>query len=343
MDSLTHVVLGAALGEVTLGKRIGYKAMLIGALADTVPDFDVFANFFTDDEILKLQLHRAYTHSILTQFIWAFPFAWITYVLFKRSISYGRWYLLWILGLLTHITLDSQTTYGTQWFNPFSNMLVGFNNICVVDLVFTLPFMLFVIACLFMRKDNPLRQRTAWMGLGYAILYLCGTVVTKNVVANHFEAELKRQNIPAEQVYTSPAFFTNFLWSGIANSKDSVWLGEYSVLQKRETIKVVSYPRNTALVDNYPDRRSAEVLKWFSQDKYFATESGDTLKFYNVKWGRGDYRETDADKAIPFHFEVYPDGKGGYTSANVQADFGGDKFKSALKAFLHRITDAGDY
>src|ERR1043165_4338618 len=44
MDSLTHIVLGAAIGEALLGKKIGRKAMLWGALADTIPDFDVFAS-----------------------------------------------------------------------------------------------------------------------------------------------------------------------------------------------------------------------------------------------------------------------------------------------------------
>ena len=39
MDSLTHIVLGAAIGEAVLGKKIGRIAMLWGALADTIPDF----------------------------------------------------------------------------------------------------------------------------------------------------------------------------------------------------------------------------------------------------------------------------------------------------------------
>ena len=48
MASVTHLVLGAAIGEVVLGKKLGYKAAIIGALADTVPDFDMcLAIFFT--------------------------------------------------------------------------------------------------------------------------------------------------------------------------------------------------------------------------------------------------------------------------------------------------------
>ena len=42
MDSLTQIILGAACGEVALGKKIGNKALLIGALGGTIPDLDVF-------------------------------------------------------------------------------------------------------------------------------------------------------------------------------------------------------------------------------------------------------------------------------------------------------------
>jgi len=47
MDSLTHTVLGACLGEVIAGKQLGKKAMLIGALANNLPDIDVLTSFWT--------------------------------------------------------------------------------------------------------------------------------------------------------------------------------------------------------------------------------------------------------------------------------------------------------
>ena len=48
MDSLTQIVLGAAVGEAVLGKKIGSRAMLWGAIAGTIPDLDVFLRFFRD-------------------------------------------------------------------------------------------------------------------------------------------------------------------------------------------------------------------------------------------------------------------------------------------------------
>ena len=44
MDSLTHTVLGACLGQVIAGKKIGKKAMLWGAIANNIPDIDVITS-----------------------------------------------------------------------------------------------------------------------------------------------------------------------------------------------------------------------------------------------------------------------------------------------------------
>ena len=63
MDSLTQIVLGAAVGEAVLGKKVGNKAMLYGAIAGTIPDLDVISSFFTDT-VTALEIHRGFTHSV---------------------------------------------------------------------------------------------------------------------------------------------------------------------------------------------------------------------------------------------------------------------------------------
>ena len=49
MDSLTQIVLGASVAEASLGKKIGNKAIVLGALAGTIPDLDIISRFFVDD------------------------------------------------------------------------------------------------------------------------------------------------------------------------------------------------------------------------------------------------------------------------------------------------------
>ena len=62
MDSLTQIVLGAAVGEVAAGKKVGNRAMLIGAIGGTIPDLDILANFVADD-MTALAFHRGISHS----------------------------------------------------------------------------------------------------------------------------------------------------------------------------------------------------------------------------------------------------------------------------------------
>ncbi|MBT8293638.1 MAG: metal-dependent hydrolase, partial [Eudoraea sp.] len=64
MDSLTQIVLGAAVGEASLGNKVGNKAMLYGAIAGTIPDLDIIANYFTDT-ITATEWHRGFSHSIM--------------------------------------------------------------------------------------------------------------------------------------------------------------------------------------------------------------------------------------------------------------------------------------
>lgn len=76
MDSLTQIILGAAVGEAVLGKKIGNKAMLYGAIAGTIPDLDVLTSFFTDT-VSALEIHRGFTHSIFFSVLFAPVFAYI--------------------------------------------------------------------------------------------------------------------------------------------------------------------------------------------------------------------------------------------------------------------------
>lgn len=81
MDSLTQIVLGAAVGEAVMGRKLGNRAMLWGAVAGTIPDLDVAANFATDT-ISALVYHRAFTHS-LTFAVLASPIlGWATHRLY---------------------------------------------------------------------------------------------------------------------------------------------------------------------------------------------------------------------------------------------------------------------
>ena len=89
MDSLTQIVLGAAVAEASLGKKIGNRAMIWGAIAGTLPDLDVIANGFMTP-VDALAFHRGPTHSALYLFITSFILGWIVFRMYQ--LPFQKWF-----------------------------------------------------------------------------------------------------------------------------------------------------------------------------------------------------------------------------------------------------------
>ncbi|MCH1588128.1 MAG: metal-dependent hydrolase [Flavobacteriales bacterium] len=82
MDSLSQIVLGAAVGEAVLGRRIGNRAMVWGAVAGTLPDMDVLGKYFLS-ELDNLAFHRGISHSLLFCVLGALVLGWMTHRLYQ--------------------------------------------------------------------------------------------------------------------------------------------------------------------------------------------------------------------------------------------------------------------
>lgn len=84
MDSLTQIVLGAAVGEVTLGRKIGNRAMVWGAVAGTIPDLDVFVGKLLYSPTGALAFHRGITHSIFFAVFFSLAIAYVVHQYYLR-------------------------------------------------------------------------------------------------------------------------------------------------------------------------------------------------------------------------------------------------------------------
>ena len=84
MDSLSQIVLGAAVGEAVLGKKLGNRAMVWGAVAGTLPDMDVLGQFFLN-ELDNLAFHRGISHSLTATVLGSLFFGWATDWLYRSS------------------------------------------------------------------------------------------------------------------------------------------------------------------------------------------------------------------------------------------------------------------
>ena len=152
MDSLTQIVLGASVAEAALGKKIGNKAIFLGAIAGTIPDLDIVMRFFVDDLTASV-MHRGFSHSLIFPFIVAPILGVLAKKIYSNleDVSQFDWNKMFFLALLTHPLLDAQTTWGTQLFWPF-HWRVAIENIFIIDPIYTLPFLIFLILTAFQDK-----------------------------------------------------------------------------------------------------------------------------------------------------------------------------------------------
>ncbi len=286
MDSLTHIVLGAAIGEAVLGKKIGRKAMLWGALADTIPDFDVFASpCFTNAQ--QLMVHRGITHSFLFILIMAPLLGWLFYKWYKRpDVSQGRWTLLFFLGLFTHILLDSLTAYGTGWFEPFSNYRVSFNTIFVADLFYTLPFLICVLVALIAKNSSARRIKWNKAGLWISTLYLVFTILNKWHINSVMEAGLAKNNIKVTEVVTTPTALNNFLWMSYSPDATGYWFGYYSIFDKTRDVQFYHVNKKEELLARFQEDESIKILKHFSKNYYVMSEHDSSIFFNDIRFGQ---------------------------------------------------------
>ena len=117
MDSLTQIALGAAVGEATLGRRIGRRAMLWGAICGTLPDLDVLVPL--GGVVEDFTSHRSWSHSLLVMAAFTPVMVWLILKIHPHTRQHRwRWHVLVYLVFATHALLDSFTVYGTQIFWP---------------------------------------------------------------------------------------------------------------------------------------------------------------------------------------------------------------------------------
>lgn len=304
LDSITHIVLGAAIGDTILGKKIGRKAAWIGMLAKTLPDFDLFYTGLKDPR-LYMCCHRGHTHSLIWETVFAFPIAWLFYWLFKRRVAYQQWLVLFLVCLLGHSLLDTCTNFGTRLFLPFTQHAYSWNTIAIADLFFTVPMLIMLVVALC--YGNLHLGRRTWMNmlLGYCVLYIGFTLVNKSVANRIIQRSLDTQGIPYTRVMTNPSILNNILWYGVAATDSTISVGEFTLMKKDAPVRWLQYPRHTGLLDAHPDTADAKLLRWFSQGYSICQQDGDTLNVYCVKFGRTNMKETGLEETFIFHYKLF--------------------------------------
>jgi len=337
MDSLTQIVLGAACGEVALGKKIGNKALLFGAIGGTIPDLDVIlGNLFFNNEIDKLAFHRGFMHSIVFACIASLVIGFLIYELYnsgkrKDTTHLKDWIWLFFLSIFTHPILDSFTPYGTQLFLPFTEYRVAFNNISVADPLYTLPFLICLIVTMFFKRSNSRRIKWARAGIYVSSAYLLFTIGNKMYIDSVFKRSYEKAEIRYNRFSAQPTILNNFLWYSVAETDTDYKLTFYSIFDETNiATKFASLPKNHDFLDmNHPD---LEVLKWFSKDYYALQkiDSTDQIIYKDLRYPL--LKEDDINSSL-FSFELVKNGN----RWDTKPFFGRSISEEDFDKFLRRI------
>ena len=306
MDSITHIALGACMGEAFAGRTLGKKSMLWGAMAQSIPDIDFIASFWMNTTS-NLLAHRGFTHSFLFCAIITPFFAFLAERLHRpHNIRLRQWMLFFGGVIFIHIFIDAFNNYGVGWFEPFSHQRISFNAIYVADPFFSIWPGIACVALVYLKKRIPQRKKWWRMGLGLSALYLMYCLINKAKIDTDVKDILQKQQISYTKYFSTPAPLQNWLWYVVAGNDSGYHVGFRSLFDSKKEIVFQYFPRNDSLLRPFSNHEDLQKLIRFSQQFYTVEKWSDTLVFNDLRFGQIIGWEHSRGKFVFHYFLQHP-------------------------------------
>jgi inner membrane protein len=302
LDSITHIALGACMGDAFAGKQLGKRAMFLGAVAQSVPDIDFIATFWTTTSE-NLLAHRGFTHSILfvlliTPLLALLAERWHR----PHDISLRKWIIFFGVQAFIHLLIDGMNVYGVGWFEPFSHHRVSYNWIFVADPFYSVWLGIAFVALLLLRKNHPKRSWWIRFGVGMSTIYLLYCGLNKIKIDHDVKDVFKKQQISYNNYFTTPTPLNNWLWYVVAANDSGYYIGYRSLFDSERKIDFRFVPRNDSLLKPVQNQEDLQKLIRFSKGYYTVQQRNDSLIFNDLRFGQM-IGWTDVN--APFVFNYY--------------------------------------
>lgn len=307
------------MGELVLGRKLGWKGMVWGLFFGTLPDLDVLVYPYLD-RVAQLYWHRGISHSILlmvlASLLFAKPLSWLHR---KRGVTAKEagWFVF--LAWSTHVLIDVFTTYGTQVFEPFSDQRVAFNNLFIIDLFFTLPLLFCVfywpwkgVRHLIARRrwsragadpdevpEFPVfSRRRASSALALSCLYVLFSFVMKMWAVDQIKGQVAEEIPNAKVIAVAPTPFNTLLWRGLIETEDAYFVTYWSPFDKKPGAFEYLL-KSHELAKPFEGQALFEGLKWFARDHWIARAGPEgKVVFIDVRFG--EVRDLENRQLLPF-------------------------------------------
>lgn len=316
MDSITQAALGAAVGEATLGRHLGNRALVWGVILGTLPDLDIILSPFLDTAG-ELAHHRGASHSLFVMVVASFVLAPLFARIWERDqVSKVRAGCFVFLVWSTHVLIDCFTVYGTTVFWPFSDHRVGFNNLFIIDFFVTGPLLISLVWLAYLRspEDQPKRRRLCYWGLGLSSAYICLSLLAKWTVSTGFETDLDRRDLTYHRRMEAPTPFNILLWRSVIDRDDELWVGYRTVFESRSTpVRWTIYPRGRDTFNRFADARETRIIDWFSDGWWIARPHEQGIWLGDLRFDEARHwiacKDT-VENRLAFSWIFTPDSKG---------------------------------
>lgn len=304
MDSVTQIALGAAVAERVLGRKVGNKAALVGAICGTLPDLDSFIPY--QDAVATVTYHRSFSHSLLVLALVSPLVATAVNRIYRNHARFSEWWWLVFWVLITHPLLDSFTVYGTQLLWPLVEHPFSGSTVFIIDPAYTLPLALGVLVALFLQRDSRARHYSNMAGLSLSCAYLAWTVFAKFHIEDRVRTALADQNIEWSSLLSTPAPFNTILWRLVVMADGGYYEAYYSVLDRPHLVDFRFYLDEKELLEPLAGHWPVQRLQWFTHGFYSVRRIGDTVVMSDLRMGveptyTFNYRVADMqdDSVIP--------------------------------------------
>jgi inner membrane protein len=277
VDWITQAALGALIGELMMGKRLGKRALGWGALFGILPSLEVLM-FPLLDTARELAWQQGPGHSLIVMALASWGIARGLEKLWKREkITQAEAGIFVAAAWGAHLLVDCLTMGGAALFWPVSSQRVSFNLLHPDDFLLAIPLVAAVVALAILpepvlkktrgKKAAPPSKRgnvCRW-GLGLSAGYVLLAVGFKFLASAGFDADLARRGTKFERRMESPFPCNLLLWRSVVERQDDFRVGYRSVFEFHSTpVRWTVYPKGAEALADVAEMRETKTLAAFT-------------------------------------------------------------------------------
>lgn len=287
MDIITHLTLGACAGQIVLGKKLGKKALLVGAISQSLPDLDVFGALFLPADKAFL-FHRGIMHSIFFAILFSVILAWAFSLLVPKLNKRFIFCFAFFFGqLVIHDLLDTCNSYGTGLLEPFAHYRVSINLLYVFDPLFSMAFFVAAVILIFKKVSEVNGSKWAIVPFAVAAIYLGIAGYSKTEMNRKALKSFDSENMHPKGYFITPAPFNCMLWYIVINEGNAYYTAYSSVFDDNNLpINYELHQKNTQLLKKTPPNSLPNSLVEFADQYYTISQEASGYSFNVLRFGQ---------------------------------------------------------